>query len=360
MPEIGEVVGNYDQQIDKMIGKLDPKTVWRDQAGVTATYDRDTAVNMATERLVPLDYSLDVAWRTRMQQVKDAWIEHAGSRPYQETMALVDQLENTDLSRSLRDWLLVADPFEQSVDRNKVADKGAALLDRLARCYEIAGASRAAEFLPDLVAMTRWVRKRMRAIELGQHSAEKAASVPHKMYLELQSAISKSIDDTREEVRRVAVSTNDTDGPDACVSDWETARDLRTYQLTRGGTGEDLFDFWDDGVDEAFRYSSVYKIPETELRNLFKSRDFKGQIEKMYREIGSGDRRTEDYALRVRDAAWAAQTTINDYLRGIARIWPAEGGARSSRDDLTGNLCALADRLRKEVNFIITSQLARQ
>jgi hypothetical protein len=69
----------------------------------------------------------------------------------------------------------------------------------------------------------------------------------------------------------------------------------------------------------------------------------------------------EDYALQVRDAAWAVQTTIDHYLRGIAAIWQPSGEyERNPRDYLTGSLCVLSDRVLQEVNFIITSQLARQ
>jgi hypothetical protein len=71
--------------------------------------------------------------------------------------------------------------------------------------------------------------------------------------------------------------------------------------------------------------------------------------------------RAEDYVLKVRDAAWSVQTTIDHYLRGIAEIWQPSGELqRNPRDYLTCNLSVLSDKLLKRVNFIITTQLASQ
>jgi hypothetical protein len=360
---IGDVVTKYETRTKTMLGDIGKTTVWRDNAGRIGTYDRDEAINKANERFQPFSYSLDVGWQTHINQFKDIWTASAdlgAARQRTEAMAMADRLAQENLSGVLKDWLIAADPFTERPDKDAIATRGEALLTRLGRCFEIAK-GQGAEFLPDLVAMTQRVRARMHQIDGGMRSPQ-ARSVPHQMYGELKDVITQSSEKTRDEVKKTAEQVKD--DPAEAIKDWEQTLKERIVDFNRKGYADDPYSFWKDMVDDVFAGTaySVSKVPACadDLRKLFLSRDFARQIKTLYDTINEPPS-AKDYVLRVRDAAWAVQTTIDHYLRGIAANWQPSGDyERNPRDYLTCNLCVLSDRVLKEVNFIITSQLARQ
>jgi hypothetical protein len=268
-------------------------------------------------------------------------------------------LSRKNLSGVLKDWLVAADPFTERPDKNAIATRGEALLTRLGRCFEIAK-GQGAEFLPDLVAMMNGVRKRMNLIDADKRST-KALSVPHQMYEELKGTMIQSREKTIDEVKKTALQVKD--DPEEAIERWQETLDQRIIDFNRKGYADDPYSFWKEMVDDVLAGDAYYsKVPACadDLRKLFLSRDFATQIKTLY-DIINGSPSAKDYVLKVRDAAWAVQTTIDHYLRGIAAIWQPSGEyERNPRDYLTCNLCVLSDRVLKEVNFIITSQLARQ
>ncbi len=273
---------------------------------------------------------------------------------------MADRLEGENLSGLLQDWLVAADPFAERPDKDAVARRGEALLTGLERCFEIAK-GQGAEFLPDLVAMTQRVRARMNQIDGGVRSG-RARSVPHQMYLELQDTITQSKDKTKDEVKETARKVKD--NPAEAIERWEETLGEREDAFKRQDYADKPYSFWMDMVDDVFKGAaySGHEIPtcKEDLEKLFLSRDFASQLKTLKTTI-DGDRKAKDYVMNVRDATWAVQTTIDHYLRGIDAVWQPSGeNQRNPRDYLTCNLCVLSDSVLKEVNFVITSQLARQ
>ena len=273
---------------------------------------------------------------------------------------MADRLEQENLSGVLKDWLVAADPFTERPDKDAIATRGEALLTRLGRCFEIAK-GQGAEFLPDLVAMTQRVRGRMHQIDGGMLSPQ-ARSVSHQMYGELKNTITQSREKTRDEVKKTAEQVKD--DPAEAIERWEETLKERIIDFDRKDYADKPYSFWKEMLDDVFDGTAYgrNKVPSCadDLRKLFLSRDFAPQIKTLYDTINEPPS-ANDYVLRVRDAAWAVQTSIDHYLRGIAAIWQPSGEReRDPRDYLTCNLCVLSDGVLKEVNLIITSQLARQ
>jgi hypothetical protein len=373
MPDIDVVVRHYDATVQKMQTKFGP--------------DPARTINEALGRLKPLDYSLDIAWQQRTQAYVDRIydpniLERLRSRPdftrdilrgdiasvrqryTQEVMAVANRFEQTGLRQHLRDWLLEADTFTEHPDANAVAERGAPLLAALERCYDIASErAETRDLQPDLLAITHWVRARMQRIALGVPASKDVVSVPHQMYLELRSAITRSKEQTREEVRRAAekAATDDPDvDPAASVGDWNDRFRAMTDDFVQGANNryvKDPYSFWKDWASSALRpWDDPTKNGVVELLG---SREFGAQIKTLYETI-NGNRNAKDYVLKVREAAWPVQTTIDHYLRGIA---DNEGlnreGAHHYRDALTCALCVLSDRVLKEVNLIILERYRR-
>jgi hypothetical protein len=377
MPDIDVVVRHYDATVQKMQTTFGP--------------DPDSTINKALERLAPLDYSLDIAWQQRTQAFVDRLLGYGDPSPSnlerlrtrpdfisafmqggdalarvwqrytQEVMeVVVNRFERTELRQRLREWLLEADTFTEHPDADAVAGRGAPLLEALARCYDMASErAETRDLRPDLLAITQWVRARMRNIELGQRSRKEAVSVPHQMYLELRSAITQSTAQTREAVRKAAEkdATDDpTVDPAASVDEWDNRLQEMTDNFARDANNRyvhDPYSFWNDWALSILR---EYDDPSGVVP-LLKSRDFEAQIKALYRTI-NGNKEARDYVLKVREAAWPVQATIDHYLRGMA----ANEGlnrerARRDRDALTCALCVLSDRVLKEVNLIILERL---
>jgi hypothetical protein len=370
---IGDVVAKYETRAKTMLGDMEEmgnSAVWRDNTGRIGLYKYDEAINRANARLQPFQYSLDVAWKMHINQFRDIWTASAdlgAERQRTEAMAMAGRLEGENLSGLLKDWLVAADPFRENPDKKAIERRGDALLTGLGRCFEIAK-GQGAEFLPDLVAMTQRVRQRMDLIALGERSSS-AGSVPHQMYRELSDTITQSRKQTIIDVRETAKKVKDDDAEER----WGNCLDLRRNEMD-SYYADSPQQFWSAIVREVFKgkpydgttWSGAELVGQSEvpsckddLGKLFSSRDLSSQLKTLDETIQGPI--TDDYVLKVRDAAWAVQATIDHYLRGIAAIWsPSTVLQCAARDNLTCTLCLLSDRLLKQVNTIITKQLARQ
>jgi hypothetical protein len=80
------------------------------------------------------------------------------------------------------------------------------------------------------------------------------------------------------------------------------------------------------------------------------------KVTELYYTI-NGNRDAMDYVMKVRDAAWAVQDTIVFYLGAIADGYA--GSQDEGRAKLDQRLCAAADRVLKELNWVIATKLAR-
>jgi hypothetical protein len=304
----------------------------------------------------------------RLQQFRDKWIaardEPGMGGRIDERLRLADSLEQK-LREPLKDWLLAADTFKEHINEDEVAKRGKTLLDRAVECFTTAQQA-GSELLPDIVAITRWVSARIKTIVLGQRSRREAVSVPHQMYLELKEAIGRSRELTDQRVRENA--QNAQEDPVSVFKSWEgTLADVRQDFMSDPKNSKDPYAFWRVLREEVLAggrvRGSLARVSDADaayLRNVFDSREFEGQLNTLYGTIGR-DRKAPDYVLKVRDAAWPLQSTMDRYLRGIREILsgPLHDDERSARDYLTAVVILLQERLGKEVNFIITSQLAR-
>ena len=346
-PAIERTVTKYYESVESMRKRLGGDPV-----------ARDLRMREAKERLVPLSYSVDVAWQRRMQSFNDTVINDptrgALEPPDKLLLKAINRLEKTNIEQNLQDWLLEADPFKERTDPNAIAARGAKLLESLETCFEIAAERKdTTELQPDLMAMTDWVRTRMETILSRNRPSSPALNVPHQMYLELQGAITRSIDGARDGVRKTAVKAED---PDAVIADWDQDLDNCKSWIRRNSPNyPDLY--WWVTCDRVLPSSDTpVQGREYNLRKVFDSRNFRDQIKRFYETI-DGNRDTADYVMKVREAAWPVQEAIDLYLRAIDREWHSRQD--NNRASLDQALCAVADRVLKEVNFVISSKLAR-
>ena len=314
----------------------------------------------ARNRLLPLSYSLDVTWRQRMQSFNDTVIHDPKlgrvDGPNKELVNAFDSINKTGLEQRLNDWLVEADPFKERSDLEAIAERGARVLEAIQSSYDIAAERPdTLELQPDLVAIATRVRERMSGFVRGDFGdLPKALSVPHQMYLELQGAIKGSMDFVRASVKKNAAGRRDASRR---VVDWERGLneridELKPFRDTPLYKWGEIFD--DDGLLAVLDKETPGR--KFRLQSIFDSRDFYLQMKNLQDAI-DGDRSVKDYVMKVRAAAWSVRETIDVYLHAIDGEWA--GDQDPSRAYLDQTLCAVADRVAKQVNFVVTSQLAK-
>jgi hypothetical protein len=113
---------------------------------------------------------------------------------------------------------------------------------------------------------------------------------------------------------------------------------------------------WKETVDLTFESSSS-KPYQHDLDKLFGSQNFESQLASLDKAIKN--QKAKGGMVRVRDAAWDVQSTIDRYLRGIDAVWRPKGREQGlERDVVVGTLIVLQDRLLKDVNLIVLEQFA--
>jgi hypothetical protein len=187
----------------------------------------------------------------------------------------------------------------------------------------------------------------------GISPSSPANSVPHKMYLELRDTIDHSIKGVRD--RRQAEETRSGGDPAQAVADWDEGLAEKKEVIAKNFAKAPDF-VWVRALREDLPRSESQGMGGRKhlLETLFASRDLDGEMKALYKAIGNTD---ANYVMMLREAVWPAQATIDHYLAGIDGVWGR--GEEDVRDSFNQALCALADRLQKEVNFVIAAKLAR-
>lgn len=309
-------------------------------------------VAAARDGMEPLSYSLDVAWRQRMQRFTDTVIRDPRIAPGPKEILVnaADGINNTGLDQALKEWLIAADPFKEGSSERAICEGGEKLLKAIQSSFEIAAQQPVTQQLqPDLLALVIRVQTRLSRLRTGRRPEEPAVSVPHQMYLELRGAINGTTDFVRARVRARAG-----ENPRAAK------RQLDNWEQGVTEKGEDMQKnkaLWSTTCDQVLRkIDQATPARKSILDRVFQSRNLQEQVTKLYDTI-EGRRSSKDYVMRVREAAWPIQQTVDLYLRAIDGEW---GNSEDyDRNVLDQTLCAVADRVLREVNFVITSQLAR-
>jgi hypothetical protein len=340
MPGMEPVVTHYQQSVEAMKKQLSPDPI-----------SRDHLLNGAKDRLTPFSYSLDIAWQQRIQSFTDTVINDPTrggvEGPDKNLVEALRKLERTGISDRLQDWLIEADPFKKNHDEAAIAARGEKLLTSIETCFKIAAErSETQQLQPDLTAIADWASMRMNGFVNGVPPRSPADSVPHKMYLELRDAIGRSIDGVREKVEK--------SGGD--VAEWDNGLTEKKQKLARTSPNHPFWLWSSTCRDVLPRSNTVLLGRQHLLETLFASREFENQISTLYKAI-NGDRDAKSYAMKVREAAWPVHETIDHYLGGIEGLWGR--GEEDLRESLNQGLCAVADRVLKEVNFVITANARR-
>jgi hypothetical protein len=314
----------------------------------------EVQIHDAKMRMAAIPYSLDVVWQQRIQAVVNDPTRGSADPENELLRKALDKLGGTKIDQRLRDWLVEADPFRQKFDEGAIAKRGTELLESLKMCFEIADERAATkELQPDLMALTDVVRTRMSRILVGSRPDSPARNVPHQMYLELQGAISRPIDALRAKVRTAAENAGDP--PDDAEGDWQDGVQEKINKITKNYASNPVF-LWEVTYVRGLKDADTLTHGRNfEFTKIFKSRNFDDQMIQLYTAI-KGDPTAKDYVMRVRNAAWPVQETINLYLDAIDQKWG--GGKEDIKATLEQTLCAVADRVLKEVNFVISSKLA--
>ena len=356
MPGIEPVVASYKTSYDLMEKRFGATT----SSDLAVASIAKAQIADAKMRLAPISYSLDVAWQQRLQSFTDTVVNDptrgAAGGPDKLLLKALGNLERTKIDQRLTDWLVEADPFKERSDPNAIAERGAKLLESLESCFEIAAERPDTQQLqPDLIALADVARTRMTSIMEGTRPDSPALSVPHEMYLEFQGAISRPIDALRDKVRTAAKNAGD-DDPDEAVADWQNGVQENIDKITKVCPGNPAF-LWSLACDKVLpRADSNMQGRNSQFTKVFESRNFRDQMNEFYTAI-KRDRNAENYVMRVRDAAWPVQETLKFYFDAIDKSWGP--GNEDLRTTLEQTLCAVADRVLKEVNFVISSKLAR-
>jgi hypothetical protein len=324
---------------DTMFKGLDPEGKQEVRNEVKAAMDR---------RMEPLSYSLDVAWRQRMQSLIDD--PRTKIESMYGPMDEVNGINETGLDQALKDWLIEADPFKERPDEGAIFDRGQRLLEAIQSSFEIAGRHSATQQLqPDLVAIVLRVQRRLADFSFGRDPKRLAASVPHQMYLELRDAIDRSREFVRTSVKKDAIPR----AAKPSLDSWDLGLKNQIDQVER------------DPKHPLFRWQVTCEkeLPEIEkkkpgrknvLDKIFQSRDLQDQMNKLYATIE--DKRSKDYVMKVREAAWPVQETLDFYLRAIEGEW--DGHQDDGRRALDQTLCAVGEWVQRQVNFVIAERFA--
>jgi hypothetical protein len=346
MPQLEPVVTRYETRIEAM--KTELKSLHSDPMVA------DKFIAGATNRLAPLPYSIDFVWEQRIQA-----LANDPTRGFADQSLLkkaVEKLGETKIHERLQEWLVEADPFKERADEGAIARRGERLLESIENCFTIsAERTDTRELQPDLVAMADMVRARMQSFVDGIPPHSPANSVPHKMYLELRDAIDHSIEGVRDRVRKAEEIRSGGD-PDQAVADWDEGLAEKKEVIAKNFAKAPDF-VWVRALREELPRSESQGMGGRKhlLETLFASRNLDGEMTALYKAIGNTD--AANYVMTLREAAWPVHATIDHYLAGIDRVWGR--GEEEVRDSFNQALCALADRLLKEVNFVIAAKLAR-
>lgn len=354
MPGIEHVVASYEASYDSM------KQRFGGTSDLTEATIAKAQIAGAEMRLAPVSFSLDIAWQQRLQSFTDSVVNDptrgAAEGPDKLLLRALDKLAGTKIDQRLTDWLVVADPFEEKPDPNAIAERGAKLLESLESCFEVADErADTRQLQPDLMALTEAVRARMTGIIEGTARPDSPAlSVPHQMYLELQGAISLPIDALRDKVRTAAEKAGD--DPDEAETDWQNGVQEKVDTITTRYPKNPGF-LWSLTCENVLpRADTNTQGRNFQFTKIFESRNFRDQLIK-FDAAANPKKMSIDHVMRVREAAWPVQETIKFYLDAIEKNWgPGQGDLRTT---LEQTLCAMADRVLKEVNFVISSKLAR-
>jgi hypothetical protein len=207
---------------------------------------------------------------------------------------------------------------------------------------------------PDLLALTDVVRTRMTRLNEGDRPRLEAVSVPHQMYVELQGAFARPIEAVRTKVRDEA--TRRGDDPDEAESDWDDGRRKVTANIQEKYKRNPGF-VWDVTCEKRLpEANSALRSIEYEMKNLFGQRPFRQHILEFYAAVDA-DPNKANYVMTIRDAAWRLQETIQFYFDSMAKIWG--NGTNDVRTALEQTLSAVSTWMVKEVNFVVTSRLAK-
>lgn len=188
MPKIDELVKRSQDRRAEIRNDIDTLAnkgafTWHDGAGRLEP-DPVRAIATASERLVGMKSSLDVAWQRRI----DVWAERLRSDNYSDRAVseATRQLRDLGLSDRLKAFLLAADPFVEHPELKKVVQAGTALLDRLdqTRAKISDDLPLGSELLPDLAAAAEAVTDRLTVIDTGQRLTD-AASARQEMILDV-------------------------------------------------------------------------------------------------------------------------------------------------------------------------------
>jgi hypothetical protein len=350
---VESVVEKYDQHRRQWLDGFGERASWRDNDGKLLTSRRDEAINGTANRLVDFRYNLDIAWQRRLQQTRErveAEDQPAWKGQIDRTFT---RLEQANLGPRLKEWLLEADPFAEKIDARRVARLSERVLEALDACYEIAS-DKPRELKPDLFAIGERVKERLNRIVGNQRSSE-AVNVIVGMCQELEKNVDNSIKKTREDARN---AENDPASADNRVDLWNDSFERAKEELGDPTYVKDPYSFWSDTYTVAT--SEGEGVVKHAIDSILGTRDFEAQLKSLSQTIDRNNN-AKDYVLKVRDAAWPVQATIDHYLRRIAESEELKRmKQRGDRDRLTSALCALQDRVQKDVNLIALARFVDQ